>query len=268
MPGRALLPSLLLLAFVLTATSLDNGLALLPPMGYSTWNDLGIAVNESIFYARCSSLVSTNLSASGYTYCNLDEGWPSKAGRDTANRTFADPVRFPNGMRALASSVHALGLKIGLYTDRGELTCAGFPGSLGHEALDASTYAAWQVDYLKEDNCHAPGGIDDRGAQLAEFGAMRDALNSTGRPILFAVCGGGGEAPWKNISYFAEPPFGKALANTWRIGPDTIEWLTMVRWMMNHCCVLCTVYCVLCTVYTVYCVQCVYCILCVLCTVY
>ena len=166
MPGRALLPSLLLLAFVLTATSLDNGLALLPPMGYSTWNDLGIAVNESIFYARCSSLVSTNLSASGYTYCNLDEGWPSKAGRDTANRTFADPVRFPKGMRALASSVHALGLKIGLYTDRGELTCAGFPGSLGHEALDASTYAAWQVDYLKEDNCHAPGGIDDRGAQL------------------------------------------------------------------------------------------------------
>jgi len=114
----------------------------------------------------------------------------------------------------------------GVYTDRGTKTCGGYVGSLGYESVDASTFASWGVDYLKEDNCNAPGGASNRTQQLLEFGAMRDALNATGRPILFAVCGGGMETPWANLSYFAESPFGSGLANTWRVGPDTIDFFT------------------------------------------
>lgn len=42
---------------------------------------------------------------------------------------------------------------MGIYGDAGYLTCAGFPGSRGHEAQDAATWASWGIDYLKYDNC-------------------------------------------------------------------------------------------------------------------
>ena len=41
----------------------------------------------------------------------------------------ADPAKFPSGMRALADAVHAKGLKFGIYSDAGLMTCAGYPGS-------------------------------------------------------------------------------------------------------------------------------------------
>jgi hypothetical protein len=34
-------------------------------------------------------------------------------------------------------------------TDRGTAACVGRPGSEGFEDIDAKTYAAWGVDYLK-----------------------------------------------------------------------------------------------------------------------
>lgn len=193
-------------------------------MGYTTWSDMGIDVSETAFLARCDALVKTGLASAGFTYCNIDDGWPAKS-RDDQQRIQPGP-KFPSGFANISAKLHNAGLKFGLYTDRGTKTCGGYPGSLGHEVLDARQYAAWGVDFLKEDNCHAPGGPNDKETQLKEFGAMRDALNATGRPVLFAVCGGGGELPWSNISYFAQPPFGAALANTWRIGPDTVEFFS------------------------------------------
>ena len=47
----------------------------------------------------------------------------------------------------------AAGLKLGIYSDAGPLTCAGYPGSRHHEEDDAQTWADWGVDYLKYDNC-------------------------------------------------------------------------------------------------------------------
>jgi alpha-galactosidase len=43
---------------------------------------------------------------------------------------------------------------------------------------------------------------------------MRDALNATGRPIYFALCG------WS--SWYA--PVGAALGNSWRYGYDVNDW--------------------------------------------
>jgi alpha-galactosidase len=46
-------------------------------------------------------------------------------------------------MKALGEYIHAKGLKFGLYSDAGYKTCAGRPGSLGFESIDARTYADW-----------------------------------------------------------------------------------------------------------------------------
>lgn len=67
--------------------------------------------------------------------------------RDAAtNRMVPDPTKFPNGISGVASQVHALGLKLGIYSDAGTATCAGFPGSLGYESIDAATWSEWGVD--------------------------------------------------------------------------------------------------------------------------
>jgi alpha-galactosidase len=72
-----------------------------------------------------------------------------------------------------------------LYTsDAGFKTCAGRPGSLGYELKDANTYASWNVDYLKYDNCYSDGTIPQ-----VRYSPMRDALNASGRPIFYSLCG-------------------------------------------------------------------------------
>ena len=79
-----------------------------------------------------------------------------------------------------------------MYSDAGSKTCLGLPGSRGNEELDAQYFADLGVDFLKYDNCHAPASdwIVDR------YSAMRDALNKTGRPILFSMCNWGAGDPW------------------------------------------------------------------------
>jgi hypothetical protein len=46
--------------------------------------------------------------------------------------------------------------------------------------------APWpaEVDYLKYDNCH----VKREAWVIDRYTAMRDALNSTGRPILYSLC--------------------------------------------------------------------------------
>jgi alpha-galactosidase len=85
----------------------------------------------------------------GYRYVVIDDCW--QVSRDNAGTLVADPQRFPHGIKALADYVHSKGLLFGIYTDAGTNTCQGRPGTLGHEVQDARTFAAWGVDYVKED---------------------------------------------------------------------------------------------------------------------
>jgi hypothetical protein len=55
---------------------------------------------------------------------------------------------------------------------------------LNYETKDANTYASWNVDYLKYDNCNSDGTIPEK-----RYPVMRDALNASGRPIFFSMCG-------------------------------------------------------------------------------
>lgn len=119
-----------------------------------------------------------------YQWINMDDCWSSTS--RTANGSLQpDPSRFPSGMASLASYVHSKGLKIGVYTCVGTETCRrGRPGSYGHYQQDADTLASWGIDFVKADNCARPANISDQ--QL--YTDFSQALNKTGRPILFSLC--------------------------------------------------------------------------------
>ena len=62
--------------------------------------------------------------------------------------------------------MHDRGLKLGIYTDVGINTCAGYPGSEGHYEIDATTFAEWGVDMLKLDGCYGNVTIYNKGEKL------------------------------------------------------------------------------------------------------
>ncbi len=178
----------LLLVMVPFALAAD-GLALTPPMGWNSWNKFACNVSEKLIQGAADALVASGMKDAGYQYVVIDDCWQVK--RDAAGRIVADPERFPSGIKALAKSIHDKGLKFGIYSDAGTMTCAKRPGSKGHEAQDAKTYAEWGVDYLKYDWCNTDGQ-DTRDA----YAKMGQALRASGRPIVFSICEWGNTKPW------------------------------------------------------------------------
>jgi alpha-galactosidase len=182
----------------------DNGLALTPPMGWNSWNKFGCNVSEDLIKGATDAMSSSGMKEAGYEYVVIDDCW--QVSRDASGNIVADAQRFPSGIKAVADYVHAKGLKFGIYSDAGVKTCAGRPGSGGHEYQDALQYAAWGVDYLKYDWCHT-------GKANAEWAytTMRDALNASGRPIVFSMCEWGTAKPWL---------WAKDVGNLWRTTGD------------------------------------------------
>jgi alpha-galactosidase len=168
------------------AKALDNGLAKTPPMGFNDWNAFGCNVDEQLIKQTADYFVSSGLKDAGYNYVNIDDCWMTHD-RDADGKLVPDPVKFPDGISGTADYVHSKGLKLGIYEDAGTATCAGFPGSLGHEAVDAQTFADWGVDYLKYDNCNNAGSTTKQ-QYIDRYTAMRDALAATGRPIVYSIC--------------------------------------------------------------------------------
>ena len=157
------------------ADAADNGLAQTPPMGWNSWNKFACNVSEDLVKSAADAMVSSGMKDAGYQYMVVDDCW--QVSRDAAGNIVADPKKFPSGIKALADYVHSKGLKFGIYSDAGTKTCAGRPGSRGHEYQDAIMYASWGVDYLKYDWC----GTGTQDAQAA-YTTMADALKATGRP--------------------------------------------------------------------------------------
>jgi len=181
-------------------------------MGYNSWYDVecSAGMSEAFMKKTADRMVQLGLDRLGYKYLNLDDCWAK--GRNDDGSLYADNSTFPSGtLKPLADYVHSKGLLFGTYTDRGPQTCARRPGAQDHEEIDARTYAEWGVDYLKEDSCFA---TTDHDAAFLQYGKMRDALNATGRPIFFSLCG------WND--WYA--PVGQSLGNAWRTGPDDTNW--------------------------------------------
>jgi hypothetical protein len=141
----------LFLLLVSLASALDNGVAL-PPMGWSTWNTLRAAFNESVLHDVAAAMVSTGLVGAGYVHLNIDDGYLS-LNRGADGNLVPNPSMFPSGMPALAGFLAQRGMELGIYTSHCEKTCLGFPGALGHEKQDAELYASWPVSLVKNDNC-------------------------------------------------------------------------------------------------------------------
>ena len=184
-----------------------NGLALTPPMGWNSWNKFGCDINENVIRAAADAMVSSRMKDAGYQYVVIDDCWHGE--RDINGDIQADPKRFPSGIKALADYIHGKGLKFGIYSDAGKKTCAGRPGSRGHEYQDARQYAAWGVDYLKYDWC-STGSQDARSS----YETMSDALRASGRPIVFSICEWGQNKPWL---------WGETIGNLWRMSGDIYD---------------------------------------------
>ena len=68
------------------------------------------------------------------------------AQRGPSGEQVANPQKFPQGFKPVADFIHSLGLKSGLYTAKGDFTCAHFAASCDHETQDAAQWASWGID--------------------------------------------------------------------------------------------------------------------------
>ncbi len=187
------------------------GLALTPPMGWNSWNHYGCNIDEALIHETADALVSSGLRDAGYIYVNLDDCWHGE--RDAQGNIQPDPVRFPQGMKALGDYLHARGLRFGIYSDAGRQTCAGRPGSQGHEFQDAAQYARWGVDYIKYDWCNTGEDEEQRNPREA-YRTISQAIAATGRPMILSICEWGDNKPWL---------WGKQYGQLWRTTGDIIN---------------------------------------------
>lgn len=183
---------------------------LTPPMGWNSWNTFGENISEALVFETADRMAESGLLSCGYEYLVIDDCWSLRE-RDAQGRLVPDPQKFPHGMKAVADYVHSKGLKFGMYSCAGNLTCAGYPGSFEHEFTDAATFAEWGVDFLKYDYCYHSAIIP--GEYL--YRRMGLALENCGRDILFSACSWGADETHQWIKTSA--------ASMWRSTGDIFD---------------------------------------------
>jgi alpha-galactosidase len=182
-------------------------IALTPPLGWNSWNCFAGDVDDAKVRAAADAMVKSGLIDHGWTYINIDDCWMVKP--DDPDPVLGGEARDKDGMvqtnkkfpdmKALSAYVHGLGLKLGIYSSPGPLTCAGFAGSYRHEVLDARQYADWGIDYLKYDWCSYQTIAKDqsRAEYQKPYKIMRAALDGVNRDIVFSLCQYGMDNVWE-----------------------------------------------------------------------
>ena len=125
----------------------------LPAMGWNSWNAFGSGNTEELTKVMIAKIKELGLDDYGYKYIVLDDGCyrPERVN----DRLESDPVKFPSGFKAMADTVHAAGLKFGMYNDIGDRLCSGAEvGIYKHEKIDCEDYINWDIDFIKVDNCY------------------------------------------------------------------------------------------------------------------
>ena len=201
-------------------------IALTPPMGWNSWNCFGLTVTEEKVKTTADIFIKTGIANHGWTYINIDDGWESPQ-RDAQGEIV------PNGkfkdMKALTGYIHSYGLKAGLYSSPGPLTCGQFTGSYQHEESDARSYADWGFDYLKYDWCSYDQIAKDGSLSELQkpYKKMKSALEKVNRDILFSLCQYGNGNVWKWG--------GSVGGNTWRTTGDIMpNWESMSKIGFNQ----------------------------------
>eukprot|EP00698_Gefionella_okellyi_P000857 TRINITY_DN10753_c0_g1_i1.p1 TRINITY_DN10753_c0_g1~~TRINITY_DN10753_c0_g1_i1.p1 ORF type:complete len:696 (+),score=95.09 TRINITY_DN10753_c0_g1_i1:1288-3375(+) len=178
---------LILMVVIVSAAS---DVANRPPLGWNSWNHFGCGIDDEIARSMAKAMHSSGLQDVGYEYINMDDCW-MLLNRTATGELIPNPEKFPYGIESTIDFVHSLDLKFGLYTDRGTKTCAGFAGAYQHEFEDAAQYAAWQVDYVKDDSCYAVDSV------LTDYSNMQRGIDATSRPMVLSV---EGEPPVEIVS--------------------------------------------------------------------
>lgn len=193
-------------------------IALTPPMGWNSWNCWGLNVNQDRVIASAQAIIDKGLADYGYSYINVDDSW--EAPERNADGTIAVNEKFPS-MAALGEWLHGEGLKFGIYSSPGDLTCGCYLGSLGHELQDAQTYNDWGIDYLKYDWCgyHKKHSAEKDNTTTASYirpyVLMGEYLRRQPRDIFYSLCQYGMAEVWK---------WGEMVdANSWRTTADITD---------------------------------------------
>ncbi len=175
-----------------------DSLALTPPMGWNDWYTYYDRITDKVIREAADSMITSGMADFGYQYVDIDDCWMRKPGskdpllggtqRGPAGAILPND-RFPD-MHGLTAHIHERGLKAGIYTGPGPLTCGGFTASYGHEQVDAQQFADWGFDFLKYDLCSYgrafPAKIlEDHQRPYRLMGGILSQLN---RDIVFNMC--------------------------------------------------------------------------------
>ena len=221
--------------------SVGDAICLTPPMGWNSWNYCCWTLTQKDAMDAARALDETGLADYGWAYVNLDDWWQMNNSGNERSKTRTDvqgPARAKDGtilpnrgfpdMKGFVDYCHSLGLKAGLYSSPGALTCGECEGSLGHEAQDAATYAAWGFDYIKYDWCNyqkifvretkgRKATDDDYAKPYLKMGKILAAQN---RDIVYSLC----EAGYPNVKKWGRTVGG----NVFRTGGDMKDcWMWM-----------------------------------------
>jgi alpha-galactosidase len=179
----------------------------------------GLSVDQQKVKVAARAMYAMGLADHGWTYINIDDGWEAAERNETG---FLLPnEKFPN-MQQLATDIHNMGLKLGIYSSPGPMTCGGFLGSYEHELQDARTWAAWGIDYVKYDWCSYGNIAEDESiAELQKpYIYFRSMLDSVDRDIVYSICQYGRGDVWT----WGEEVGG----NVWRTTYDIVDtWSSM-----------------------------------------
>ncbi len=173
---------------------IGDQIVLTPPMGWNSWNVWGLSVTQDRVYAAAKAFTDKGLVNHGWTYINIDDGWEifgkSNEPKRKPNGEIRTNKKFPN-IKKLGDDIHAFGLKLGIYSSPGPLTCGGYTASYGHEEQDAHTFAKWGIDYLKYDLCTYRKLMKDQNDPkelIPPYQKMHKALQKVNRDIVYSIC--------------------------------------------------------------------------------
>lgn len=186
--------SFLLVAFLLgTAPALHAQEAKAPIMGWSSWNNFRVKIDEKMIREQADAMIASGLYDAGYRFVNIDDGF--FGGRDASGKLFVDEQKFPSGMRSLTDYIHSKKLKAGIYTDAGLNTCGSIwdndqkgigVGIYGHEEQDCNLFfKEWNFNFLKVDWC---GGEKMKLNEETQYTKIINTVKAIDAAIVFNVC--------------------------------------------------------------------------------
>ncbi|RPD75352.1 glycoside hydrolase family 27 protein [Lentinus tigrinus ALCF2SS1-7] len=235
-----LLAACLLGATLIGVRALDNGVARLPVMGYTSY-EYRCNVTQDLVRMNAEQVVSLGLKDLGYNYINLDACY-AESNRSATGQIVADPSRFAFGMPVLTAEIHGLGLKAGMYGSSGWFSCGGDePGSFQNEVNDVRHWQLdWGFDFVKIVDCGVPFDDIIREGILGKYQRMADAIaqvaQESGRdPLVLSVSSGGDQFPYLWASRLGHSwRIGKNVDPSWSSIADAINTNSFISWASDY----------------------------------